>query len=134
MGTCQKSDDTSTQPPKPPQEPKSKQCGGFAGLQCDKGYKCVITATHPDAMGTCQKSADSSTQPPKPPRAPVRKQCGGFAGLQCDKGYKCVITATHPDAMGTCEKSDESSGPCAKMKCKAGFRCVAHGKKGKCEA
>lgn len=70
-------------------ELKTRICGGFAGLTCPTGYRCEITATHPDATGKCKKV----------------KRCGGIAGLTCPTGFDCQLDGNYPDAMGDCVKS-----------------------------
>ncbi|KKQ42690.1 MAG: hypothetical protein US60_C0014G0011 [Microgenomates group bacterium GW2011_GWC1_37_8] len=30
-----------------------KECGGFVGLSCPKGFSCRVTDSYPDALGRC---------------------------------------------------------------------------------
>ena len=108
-----------------------KICGGFAGLSCPSGQRCVITDTHPDATGKCA--------------AQTAQTCGGIAGLACPSGQSCVITASHPDATGTCavpaaKKGERCGGNVLGAKqCAAGLTCAGQngggvaGNPGTCE-
>lgn len=63
-------------------ELRAKKCGGIAGLTCPSGYKCIITARHPDAMGTCKKQGAPSC-----------------ATMTCPAGKSCMVMGGAPMCM-----------------------------------
>ena len=72
------------------------RCGGFAGLRCDPGLTCNITAPGADRMGVCIRAGGGG-----PPVSGPGGRCGGFAGVRCAPGLACR-GAGRGDQMGMC--------------------------------
>ena len=61
---------------KPANVAAESQCGGFAGIKCEPGFSCKLSADHPDAMGVCVKEVKY-------------RSCGAKTDAMCPKGTKC---------------------------------------------
>ncbi|KAJ3287663.1 hypothetical protein HK104_008497, partial [Borealophlyctis nickersoniae] len=81
-----------------------EQCGGLAGIPCDRGLDCKLSGNNPDASGKCVRPLIT---PGPPPAVTVGAgdQCGGFImpATVCSSGMECVNpTPQVPDMPGTC--------------------------------
>ncbi len=128
-------------------------CGGFAGLACKLGMKCIGAGPF-DQAGKCKKvgggtpttTGGSSTAGGDAPTTPTwgdeNGKCGGIAGLSCKAGLKCV-GAGPADKPGKClrkasfgggggsvEPGIAEGGSCggfAGLACKSTLTCVGQG-------
>ncbi|KAJ3395506.1 hypothetical protein HDU92_005620 [Lobulomyces angularis] len=106
------------------------RCGGYLGLSCVKGLKCISNADKniADAGGFCRKVEKVEEF------GGVGKVCGGFLGLTCEKDLECHITESKymSDASGVCIKPtadragliNSKCGGFVGIKCLKGLKCV----------
>jgi len=87
-----------------------KQCGGFAGIQCPRGFLCSVTSEIADDFGTCVLGIRGARgRAVRKSSAVQQAKCGGIAGLPCPTGFVCQTPPGTFDAFGTCVAASASS-------------------------
>lgn len=78
----------------------TKMCGGIAGITCDEGYTCQMTARYPDASGTCVKTSTNNNICPETEWVDCMPSPNEGTKYECTPEYLVWATKNCPNFQG----------------------------------